>query len=31
LVTTEHLIKYGRTDFVLTKINEDTFALDFSV
>ncbi len=31
LVTTEHLIKYGRTDFVLTKINDDTFALDFSV
>tara|TARA_B110000003_G_scaffold276064_1_gene320712 strand:+ start:2965 stop:3906 length:942 start_codon:yes stop_codon:yes gene_type:complete len=31
LVTKEHLIKYGRTDFVLTKINYDTFALDFSV
>lgn len=31
LVTKEHLIKYGRTDFVLTKINDDTFALDFSV
>ena len=30
-VTKEHLIKYGRTDFVLTKINDDTFALDFSV
>ena len=31
LVTTEHLLKYGRTDFVLTKINDDTFALNFSV
>lgn len=30
-VTTEDLMKYGRTDFVLTKINDDTFALDFSV
>jgi hypothetical protein len=30
-VTKEHLINYGRTDFVLTKINEDTFSLDFSV
>ena len=30
-VTKEHLINYGRTDFVLTKINDDTFTLDFSV
>lgn len=30
-VTKEDLIKYGRTDFTITKINEETFLLDLSV
>jgi hypothetical protein len=31
LVTIEHLNSYGRTDFTIEKIDEETFLLDFSV
>lgn len=31
LVTVDHLIAYGRTDYTIEKLNEDTFLLDFSV
>ena len=31
LVTVEDLERYGRTDFTLTKINNETFSLDLSV
>lgn len=31
LVTLEHLNNYGRTDFAIEKIDEETFLLDFSV
>ena len=30
-VTAQHLIQYGRTDYTLSKIDEETFLLDFSV
>lgn len=29
-VTKEHLINYGRTDFLLTKLDQETFHMDFS-
>tara|TARA_B100001175_G_C19490330_1_gene632233 strand:+ start:1173 stop:2087 length:915 start_codon:yes stop_codon:yes gene_type:complete len=31
LVTKQHLLDYGRTDFTLRKLNDETFVLDFSV
>ena len=30
-VTVDHLIAYGRTDYTIEKVNEETFLLDFSV
>jgi hypothetical protein len=30
-VTENHLLQYGRTDFTLVKINDETFLFDFSV
>ena len=30
LVLKDDLIKYGRTDFILRKIDDETFMLDFS-
>ncbi|WP_430410217.1 restriction endonuclease PLD domain-containing protein [Kordia sp.] len=30
-LTADHLIAYGRTDFTLVKINDETFLFDFSV
>ena len=31
LITKKHLITYGRTDYTIEKIDEETFILDFSV
>ena len=31
LVTKQHLEAYGRTDYTIEKIDEETFMLDFSV
>ena len=31
LVTKDHLLKYGRTDFTIEKLDEETFLLDLSV
>ena len=29
-VLKQHLLDYGRTDFLLSKLNDETFYLDFS-